>query len=436
MNNSISNNTQAILLLTAPLIVGRGDRSSELLTPTEYNRVARCLHDNQHEPADLLSPEADRLLNILQTIVDSSRISKLLGRGFLLTQAVERWQARAIWVISRADSNYPKKLKNLLKDSSPALLYGAGDETILETGGLAIVGSRDVNDEIIRYTENISKMAARAHQTVISGGARGIDRAAMFGALQNEGHVIGVLADSLERMVLAPDNRDHLMEKRLVLISPYDPLAGFDVGHAMQRNKIIYALSNAALIANTDFEKGGTWSGAVEQLEKLHLVPVYIRWNENPGKGLKALEEKGASPWPNPETPEEFAKVYAVRNNQTREEAVQEKLPLLASEIHTKIYESVPNQTIEQNPTSPGTRETAISPEDVLFSKAKALIQQIDMPITVESMSRGLHVARRQTTDCLKRLVDEKILILKLRPKRYIIVNGKQENLFDGQKRD
>ena len=67
----------------------------------------------------------------------------------------------------------------------------------------------------------------------------------------------------------------------------------------MQRNKVIYALSDAALVVNADINKGGTWAGAIEQLEKLHLVPVYVRSTGEPSKGLGALKAKGAMPWPN-----------------------------------------------------------------------------------------------------------------------------------------
>jgi DNA processing protein len=91
MNNDISLNTQAILLLTAPLIVGRRQRSEELLTPAEYNRLARILNDNRREPADLLGPEASDLFKSLQNAADSGRLGRLLARGFLLGQALERW---------------------------------------------------------------------------------------------------------------------------------------------------------------------------------------------------------------------------------------------------------------------------------------------------------------------------------------------------------
>ena len=50
-------------------------------------------------------------------------------------------------------------------------------------------------------------------------------------------------------------NRQALQEERLVLISACDPKSGFNVGNAMQRNKYIYALSDAALVVNSDFKK-------------------------------------------------------------------------------------------------------------------------------------------------------------------------------------
>ena len=93
MNNPISPNTQAILLITAPLIVGRAGHSSEFLTHSEYNQLARILHDNQREPADLLGPEASSLIEKFHGTIDGERLTSLLGRGFLLSQAIEKWQA-------------------------------------------------------------------------------------------------------------------------------------------------------------------------------------------------------------------------------------------------------------------------------------------------------------------------------------------------------
>ncbi len=307
----LTRNTQAILLLTAPLLAGRSNPSFDLLTLSEFNRLARLLQEKQKEPGDLLGADPGETVNVCATLFGRERLESLLGRGFLLSQAVERWNARSIWLVSRLDSDYPRRLKTRLKEDAPPVLYGCGDAALLDAGGLAVVGSRQVDEELVSYTENVGRLVADARRGLISGAAKGIDRAAMHGALQAGGSVVGVMSDSLERGALAKDNQEYLMEHKLVLISPYDPAAGFNVGHAMQRNKVIYALSDAALVVTSDFEKGGTWAGAIEQLEKLRFVPVFARNSANAGKGIPALLQHGAIPWPNPRSPDELSEVFS-----------------------------------------------------------------------------------------------------------------------------
>lgn len=139
-----------------------------------------------------------------------------------------------------------------------------------------MVGSRHVDDLLVDYTMEVGRLAARAGHTLVSGGAKGIDQAAMRGALEAGGKACGVLADSLEKIAMNREHRNLLIDGQLALISPYDPSAGFNVGNAMQRNKLIYALADASLMVSSDLDKGGTWAGATEQLNKLKLVPVYV----------------------------------------------------------------------------------------------------------------------------------------------------------------
>jgi DNA processing protein len=336
----VSTNTKAILLLTSPLIIGRNRTPAEILTHGEYNRLARALIEINSEPGDLLGPGAAELTASLQNVVESNRLTSLLGRGFLLSQAIERWEARSIWVYSRADAEYPQRLNARLKDAAPALIFGCGDYSLLDRGGLAVVGSRNVDEKLIKYTEHVGRLAAMADIMVISGGEKGIDRAAMFGGLQAGGSAAGVVADSLERLALSSDSREYIMDNKLALISPYDPAAGFDVGNAMQRNKIIYALADAALVVNSDLKKGGTWAGAIEQLEKLHLVPVYVRADAETGSGLQALAQKGALPWPNPESAEEFAEVFTAKAKIPGAEPPRKQLQLSFLEQSEQVAET------------------------------------------------------------------------------------------------
>lgn len=290
-------NAQAILLLTAPLIAGRRRGTVKPLSLGEYHELARHLHDNGLEPADLLDGYVPEIPVAPRIALDTDRLKRLLGRGFLLAQAMQRWSARAIWTVTRADPDYPRRFRKRLRRNAPPVLHGCGDSAGLGLGGLAVVGSRRVNDDLIRYTEDVGRLAARSEVAIVSGGARGVDQAAMRGAVEAGGRSVGVLANGLERAALNRENREPLMDGRLVLVSPYDPSTRFLVGHAMQRNKHIYALADAALVVNSDYGHGGTWAGATEQLGKLRFVPVHVRAEGERSEGIAKLVERGAVPW-------------------------------------------------------------------------------------------------------------------------------------------
>jgi predicted Rossmann fold nucleotide-binding protein DprA/Smf involved in DNA uptake len=421
MTTPLTLNTQAILLLTAPLIAGRGEASHDLLTLGEYNKLARILREKQKQPADLIGPDAQDLIELCAQPFGRARLDALLGRGFLLSQAVERWNARAIWVISRADSSYPKRLKTRLKEDAPPLLYGCGEIGLLEKGGLAVVGSRHVDDELISFTENVGRLAAKAHRTIISGGAKGIDRAAMHGALLADGEVAGVMADSLERAVLARDNREPLMEARLVLVSPYDPAAGFNVGHAMQRNKVIYALADAGLVVTSDFEKGGTWTGAIEQLERLHFVPLFVRNGANAGRGNAALIHHGGRPWPNPENAAELGQMLATAMESVAAEPKQEALSFALREQPI----SYTSQLKPVEPVNVVAEESKIisSPAEELFKIASEILRRElkAASLTEAEIMTLLDITKPQTKDWLVRLVKDGMVakVKKTKPVQY-----------------
>lgn len=422
MNPSLSDNTQAILLLTAPLIVGRGQPSADLLSPGEYKRLARHLHQLGKVPADLLLGQAEAVLSEVHQTIESQRLKGLLGRGLALSQAIDRWQTRAIWVLSRADAEYPQLLKDRLKDDRPAVIYGCGERSILEGGGLAVVGSRDVDDALIDYTESVGRLAAKAGKTLVSGGARGIDQAAMRGALEGGGKVIGVMADSLEKAAMNREHREMLMEGQLVLISPYDPGAGFNVGNAMQRNKLIYALSDAALVVSSDLGKGGTWTGAVEQLDKLRLVPVYVRSDGAEGKALVALKQKGALPWPNPRDSDGLIAVLRAENVPRERNPVLAQLGLEPTDSFTLPGLQVADRRAElvldavqiKPARAPATLiskekdDATVDPAAMLSEAAKrAIFIVLDTPKKDAEIAERLKVSKAQVKEWLIRLLEE-----------------------------
>lgn len=433
MNPVLSPNTKAILLLTAPLIVGRGGAASDLLTPGEYKRLARHLREIQRQPADLLSSDATKLLHACQSVVNQERLKQLLERGFLLSQAVERWQSRAIWVVSRADAEYPRRLKARLKEDAPAVLYGCGDINILETGGLAVVGSRNVSDTLVDYTIEIGRLSAKAGRTLVSGGAKGIDQAAMRGALEAGGLVSGILADNLEKTAMNREHRNLLMDGQLVLLSPYDPNASFNVGNAMQRNKLIYSLADAALVVSSDLNKGGTWAGAVEQLDKLRLLPIYVRSTGEAEKGLEALRKKGALPWPNPQDADNFDTVFDVSIHDIYTDD-QHNHSLFASESTTSYQPENLDEAASFLPSNSVTADTVMatktsSPSEILFAEVRKLLTQLlRCPMKEVEVAAELQVSNAQAKEWLRRLLEEGIVEKRSKPVSYVI---KQASLFE-----
>lgn len=423
MNAELSDNTKSILLLTAPLIVGEGKASVRPLGTVEYSKLAQQLREHNGQPEDLLRPGAADLLRDLRPGVDLERIGQLLKRGFLLSQAIEYWKARAIWVVSRADPDYPLRYKKRLGRLSPPVIYGCGSPDLLDFGGLAVIGSRNADDPALEYAENVGRLAAGARYPVISGGARGVDQAAMSGALTEGGTAIGVLSDKLERAALERGNRDVLLDERLVLISPYDPRAGFNAGNSMQRNKLVYALADAALVVESDHNKGGTWTGAVEQLDKSRSVPVYVRSVGEIGTGLKALQMKGAHPWPNPKTSEDFQAVLA-NEPLPGEKKVPEQAALFSEGTASAPPTDQAEDTSETIAPCPEQIEAAapieLSPSEALFDKVRQLLAPIDAPLTDYGVAEYLDVSPNQANAWLKRLAREGYYQKLTKPVRYI----------------
>lgn len=428
----LSTNTKAILLLTAPLLVGRGTPAAELLTPGDYKAFAQRLHEIGRQPADLLGPDVDGVVEESRTFIEPSRLQKLLARGLQLGQSVDRWRQRAIWVISRADSEYPRRLKARLKSQAPAVLYGCGEVDALDAGGLAVVGSRHVDEELVHYAMEVGTLAARAERPIVSGGAKGIDEAAMRGALQAGGRVCGVLTDNLERQVMTREHRDKLLDGQLILVSPYDPNAGFNRGHAMQRNKIVYALADASLVVSSDFEKGGTWAGAIEQLRKLKLVEVYVRSTGTPQRGLDALRSNGARPWPNPDTPESLRTLLDAPHERSAE--IQLSLAtsisasstpkadlLLAGAASIDQSSNAADVTLKEHEASAADHAPAQELAERLFDVVRSIIFELPQQAIMDGeLAKTLGVPKPLARAWLDRLVHDGVLKKRRKPTGYI----------------
>src|SRR5258705_13236241 len=151
---------QAVMLLTVPF--GKSDSArAKPLSNSEWARFAIWLKDHGLEPAYLLKGDLQSLLaGWMDRSVSVARIQTLLGRGAALGLALEKWQRAGLWILTRSDPDYPERLKRHLRSESPAVLFGCGDKSLLNRGGIAVVGSRDASEEDLAFTEKLGKCAA------------------------------------------------------------------------------------------------------------------------------------------------------------------------------------------------------------------------------------------------------------------------------------
>lgn len=288
--DNLSLNAQAIVLLSA--YFNKGDKP---LTVMEYAKFAIWLKERGREPGDLLKEQATEILKGWEDKkITLERIEKLLARGNAMAIALQKWQNAGIWILTRADVEYPKRLKKRLGHKAPPLLYGAGDKKILKTRGVAIVGSRNVGNEDLEFSYELGKKLALCGYSVVSGGARGVDEASMMGSIEAEGTTIGVLADGLLKKVLSKKYRQAIMQGNLVLITPFYPEGRFSVGNAMGRNKYIYTLADTAIVVHSG-KRGGTWEGAKENLRH-KWVPLFVKESDDVETGNSELIDMGGMP--------------------------------------------------------------------------------------------------------------------------------------------
>ena len=293
--HALSADTEVVLLLCGRF-GGEKQEPYQPLSAREYGELAKWLNVSSLRPADLMADAGQAKLQAVHEIkLERKRVDFLMGRGTAMALALERWSRGGLWVISRGDAEFPKRLKRHLKHAAPPLLYGAGKLELLDMGGLAVIGSRDATEAALDFTREVAAKCAQESLGVVSGGARGVDAAAMQGSSEAGGYTIGVLANDLLKTSVNRQNRLGLQEGRLVLVSPFYPEAGFNAGNAMGRNKYIYALSDRALVIDSALGSGGTWEGALEDLNQ-QWVPLYVRTPGN-GPGNAALVAKGGIPF-------------------------------------------------------------------------------------------------------------------------------------------
>lgn len=198
-------------------------------------------------------------------------------------------------IVLWSDAEYPAWLRSIA--DAPPFLYFFGDLSLLRNVAVAVVGMRSCSEEGLKATVHIARGLSRAGVTVVSGMAKGIDRAAHLAGLEGPGSSIGVLGAGIDVVYpLANSDLYGLMHERGLLLSEYPPAHGAEPKNFPIRNRIISGLSRAVVVVEAAVRSGSlnTASHALEQNRELMAVPGAV--SASSAKGCQELVRKGAKP--------------------------------------------------------------------------------------------------------------------------------------------
>ena len=226
------------------------------------------------DPESIFYADADELL--LTDGVERSQLKLLENHDLAPADRIlADCQRLDIRLLTLSDAAYPGRLKNIY--DPPALLYCKGRLPLLDDLlCVAVVGTRDCTPYGVACAEKLGFGLASGGAAVVSGLAKGIDAAAIRGALRAGGVTVGVVGNGLD--VYYPYESRYLYEDVAsagILLSEYPPGTEPASGHFPVRNRIISGLSLAALVVEAPEKSGAliTAATALEQGRDVFAVP-------------------------------------------------------------------------------------------------------------------------------------------------------------------
>ena len=266
---NLSDDSFAIILLCTSLTNKDTDLNFKPFTIAQWNKLTERLIKNKYTPKNLFNLSDDIFMDVLHLTKDEvERIKFLLSHSGQLSLALYNLDLKGIKIVTRADAEYPQIYKRKLKKYAPPVLYYCGNLSLYDKEGISIVGSRNIDEKGLLFTKKLAQKLVNDGYTIVSGGARGVDYTAESSTLEHNGKMIVVTADSMSKKITDKDTRNAIIKGNCLVVSPFHPDEHFKSYNAMDRNKYIYAASKYSIVVSSDYKKGGTWTGAIENYKK------------------------------------------------------------------------------------------------------------------------------------------------------------------------
>ena len=200
-----------------------------------------------------------------------------------------------IGLLPLTDVAYATKLRNTT--DAPLLLYYKGILPDWESRPfVGIVGTRKATAYGLQTARQMGRQIASSGGVVVSGCAAGGDAAAMWGALEANAPVVGILGGGVDVVYPAQNRKlfQAILSQGGCLFSEYPPGSEPLPWHFPERNRIISGLSNGILVVEAPKKSGTliTARHALEQGRDVFVVPGNI--NTASCEGSNLLLQEGA----------------------------------------------------------------------------------------------------------------------------------------------
>lgn len=222
---------------------------------------------------------------------EKDRLRAAQNGGFCEAE-LNRAKETGVQIIDMYSSQYPPLLKETA--CPPLVLYVKGEVEILKSFCLAIVGTRLPTLYGIDMAKKFSYVLASLGLVVVSGLARGIDRAAHQGALA-AGKTVAVLGSGLNRIYPKENEKlSQAVSRRGAVVSEFPLDEGPRKEYFPQRNRIVSGLSRGVLVIEAAARSGAliTAGYALEQNRDVFALPGQA--NSPKSFGTHKLIKEGA----------------------------------------------------------------------------------------------------------------------------------------------
>lgn len=178
-------------------------------------------------------------------------------------------------ILTIQDTTYPDRLRQL--PDAPCVLYVKGCLPQMdEEAAVGMVGARRATPYGMMTAGRLALDLARQGAVIVSGSARGIDAAALNGALKGGGRVVSVLGNGID--VIYPREHESLYDDVAAegaLVTEYPPGTPPNGSHFPVRNRIIAGLSLGIVVVEGNEKSGSliTARWALEQNRDVFAVP-------------------------------------------------------------------------------------------------------------------------------------------------------------------